>query len=251
MVYDRLQTGFAFPHHPRYSVHDFIAGECNREALTWLEAVWPEQRLALFGPAGCGKSHLLHVWAKQAGAVLLGGQTLLDLEGVPASGALVLDDADTVRDETLLLHLLNTARDRGMRLLLSGRIAPARWPVRLPDLSSRLRAITAAEIGPPDDNLLAALCLRLVADRQMVVSPSVQAWLLRHLPRSPAALREALVRLDRASLVAQAPITRAMAVRVLAAELSAAAGRDEGFASGGDAQEDANGDPSCSAPRFL
>ena len=66
------------------------------------------------------------------------------------NGALALDDADTVAAEPLLLHLLNTARDRGLRVLLAGRTPPSRWPVRLPDLSSRLRAITAVEIRPPE-----------------------------------------------------------------------------------------------------
>ena len=69
---------------------------------------------------------------------MLAGQTLAGLEDVPLTGALALDDADTVADEELLFHLLNTARDRGLRLLLSGRTAASRWPVRLPDLSSRL-----------------------------------------------------------------------------------------------------------------
>ena len=106
----------------------------------------------------------------------------------PNSGALALDDADTVASEPLLLHLLNTARDRGLRVLLSGHAAPSRWPVRLPDLSSRLRAITAVEIRPPSDDLLAALLVRLLSDRQLSVAQSVQDWLLTRLPRSPAVL---------------------------------------------------------------
>ncbi len=52
---------------------------------------------------------------------------------MPDSGALALDDADTVASEPLLLHLLNTARDRGLRVLLSGRtraVALAGSPAR-------------------------------------------------------------------------------------------------------------------------
>jgi chromosomal replication initiation ATPase DnaA len=85
----------------------------------------------------------------------------------------------------------------------------------LPDLSSRLRAIAPVEIGPPGDDLLAALLMRLIADRQLAVSQVVQDWLLLRLPRSPAALREAVARLDRESLVSGHAITRALAGRVL------------------------------------
>ncbi|HEY4043930.1 MAG TPA: chromosomal replication initiator DnaA [Rhodopila sp.] len=220
MQNDPLQLPLPFRHQPHFDARDFVAAESNREALVWLEAApmaarWPEGRLALFGPAGCGKSHLLHIWAERSGAVLLSGPAVTDLADVPPDGLLAVDDTDAVGDETLLLHLLNTARDRGLRLLLSGRAAPSRWPVGLPDLSSRLRAITAVEIREPEDELLAALLMRLLADRQLAVTEAVQAWLLLRLPRSAAALREAVVRLDRESLASGTAITRALAARVL------------------------------------
>ncbi|MDE2517725.1 MAG: chromosomal replication initiator DnaA, partial [Rhodospirillales bacterium] len=67
-----------FGHEPVFTAADFVAGESNREALAWLSgpdggAGWPDRRLALFGPAGCGKSHLLHIWRERSGAVLLPG----------------------------------------------------------------------------------------------------------------------------------------------------------------------------------
>lgn len=212
---DPNQLPLPFQHQPRYDARDFIAAATNQQARAWLAAAWPDRRLALFGPPGCGKSHLLHIWARQTGATLLAGQTLSDLEGLPERGAVALDDGDLVREETLLLHFLNTARDRGLRLLMAGRAAPARWPVRLPDLSSRLRAITTAEVHEPDDELLAMLLKRLIADRQLVVTQAAEDWMLTHLSRSPAALREAVALLDRESLVSGGPVTRTLATRVL------------------------------------
>jgi chromosomal replication initiation ATPase DnaA len=115
---------------------------------------------------------------------------------------------------------LNIARDCGLRLLLAARSAPSRWPVRLADLSSRLRAMTAVEIGPPDDELLAALLKRLVADRQLVMTQAAQDWVLHHLSRSPATIREAVARLDRESLASGVAITRSLAVTVLKDDLA-------------------------------
>jgi DnaA regulatory inactivator Hda len=215
MRYDRFQLPLPFQHQPRFDARDFIPAWSNREALAWLETEWPDRRLALFGPEGCGKSHLLHIWARRTGAAVLSGPALTDLDCLPPNGALVLDDGDTVRDETLLFHLLNTARDRELRLLLSGRAAPSRWPVRLPDLTSRLRAIAAVEVRQPDDELLAALLMRLIAERQLSVTQTVQDWLLLRLPRSPAALCEVVARLDRESLVSGTAITRPLAARIL------------------------------------
>jgi chromosomal replication initiation ATPase DnaA len=247
-VHERLQLPLPFKHEPRYDALDFLPASSNEEALAWFGTDWPERRLALFGPAGCGKSHLLHIWATRTGGTLLTGQTLTgqtlaDLNGVPERGALALDDADTVMDEKLLFHLLNTARDRGLALLLSGRFAPSRWPVRLPDLSSRLRAITAVEIRQPSDDLLTALLMRLLADRQLAVTQAVQEWLLLRLPRSPSALREAVVRLDRASLASGSAITRSLAAKVLAEGDFAVAESDEVSMSAVD--------PSSEPPGFL
>ncbi len=153
---------------------------------------------------------------------MLAGPMMTDLEAIPASGALALDDADKVGSDTLLLHLLNTARDRGLHVLMAGQAPPSRWSVRLPDLSSRLRAITAVEIHPPSDDLLAALLLHLLSDRQLKVAQPVQDWLLSRLPRSPATLRRAVARLDQESLAFGKAITRPLAARVLESDLTAA-----------------------------
>ena len=248
MLSERRQLLLPFPHAPGYDSRDFLPADSNQEALAWLETDWPDRRMALWGPGGCGKSHLLHIWAERIGAKRLTGpiltdQTLLDLDRMPESGALALDDADTVTSEPLLLHVLNTARDRDLSVLLSGRTAPARWPVRLPDLSSRLRAITAVEIRPPSDDLLAALLMRLLSDRQLSVTQPVQDWLLTRLPRSPATLRQAVVRLDRASLAFGKAITRSLAAKVLI----------EGGFAGADAEEvSLSGiDPSSQPPGLL
>jgi DnaA regulatory inactivator Hda len=233
MPYERLQLPLPFPHQPGYAALDFLPDDSNQDALAWLSrsAGWPDRRLALWGQGGCGKSHLLNIWAEQSRGVLLTGQALRNLEDVPETGALALDDTDTVADERILLHLLNTARDRGLCVLLSGRTPPARWPVRLPDLSSRLKAITAVEIQPPSDALLRALLTRMAADRQLRLGEAVQEWLLLRLPRSPAALREAVARLDRESMARQQPITRALAARVLDMAEIAVTDADEIFIS--------------------
>ncbi|WP_216856137.1 chromosomal replication initiator DnaA [Acidisphaera sp. S103] len=256
MPSERLQLLLPFPYAPGYDARDFLPAASNREALAWLDADWPDRRLALFGPAGCGKSHLLHIWAERSGARILTGQmlteqTLPELDDMSGNGALALDDADTARPDTVLLHLLNTARDRGLRVVLAGRAAPSRWPVRLADLSSRLRAITAVEIRPPSDDLLAALLVHLLADRQLNVAQPVQDWLLTRLPRSPSVLRQVVAQLDRTSLVVGKPITRALAAGILADGGFAIAEGDESAIADGDEVSMSGVDPSSQPPGFL
>ena len=148
----------------------------------------------------------------------------------PSGSGIALDDADEAGDEIALLHLLNAAAEAGMKLLIAGRQPPARWPVRLPDLASRLRAIIAVPIDPPEDGLLAALLARLLSDRQLAVPEPVRTHLLARLPRTHAALAEAARRLDLAGLALGGRVTRAVADRVIA-EMAAGAGLETGLAS--------------------
>ncbi len=225
---------------------DLIEDASNAEALAWLDQPdrWPGRRLALFGPEGVGKTHMARAFAAAHRWRWLDGPALRGLQA-PAGDGAVVDDADAVPDEQTLLHLLNLAAERGEGLLLVGRDPPARWPVRLPDLASRLRAVTAIGIGHPGDALLGALLAKLFADRQLRVAPEVQAWLLARLPREAAALAEAVARLDRAALVAGLPVTRPLARAALEGW--------DGFgpAPGDDASETNTAVPSPPVPALL
>ena len=212
------QLTLKFPTRQRYAATDFLQAPCNAAALTWLArtADWPNRRLALWGEAGNGKTHLMHIWAERSGAVLLRGPTLHDLPDLPTRGGIALDEADATANEPALLHLLNAASEAGLPVLMAGRAPPSRWKTRLADLASRLRAVAAVEIGAPDDDLLRALLVRLAKERQLVVSEAVHEWLLRRLPRTPAALREAMARLDKAALASGSAVTRVLAASALA-----------------------------------
>lgn len=220
------QLALPFVRRPDYRADDFLAAASNAEARAWLarSESWPDGRLALAGEAGCGKTHLLHLWAGPdavwEGPFLRDPLVFSGARLAPAR--LALDDADACLDEAALLHLLNHAWESGIRLLLAGRTPPARWPVRLPDLASRLRAVTTVSIGAAEDALLAALLARLFAERQLMVSAAVQDFLLTRLPRTPGALREAVARLDRRALALGGRISRPLAAEV-AAELSGVA----------------------------
>lgn len=200
---------------PRYVPADFLASASNAEAVAWLSrpTEWPGARLAIWGEAGCGKTHLLHVWREKSGAMILHGPDLRAFVDLPPHG-IAVDHADAA-DEISLFHLLNAAGEAGLPLLLASRSAPARWPARLPDLRSRLRATTAVQIAPPDDSLLRAVLPRLLADRLIRLPEPVLRWLLNRLPRTVPLLAEAVARLDTVALEHHRDITVPMAREVL------------------------------------
>jgi chromosomal replication initiation ATPase DnaA len=212
------QLLFAFEHQAASGREDFMPAPGNRDALAWLERwpAWPAPALVLHGPPGCGKSHLARIWAARAAACRLDPAALPTADLVPR--AAVLDPAEPIADEVALLQLYNRLAEQGGHLLLTARRPVAAWTVGLPDLASRLRAAPAVAIGPPDDDLLAALLLKLFDDRQLEVSEGVIGYLVRHMERSFAAARTVVEALDAHALQQQRPVTVALARAVLAAQ---------------------------------
>ncbi|SFK29048.1 HdaA/DnaA family protein [Falsiroseomonas stagni] len=195
---------------------DWVPDVSNAEALAWLAApaTWPLHRLALSGPPGTGKSHLLAIAAADHGWRHLQGPALTQAEALAPAPGTVLDQADQAEESTLF-HLINQAAATGAPLLLAARLPPARWATTLPDLASRLRATHAVGLAEPSDGLLAALLTKHLADRQLRLDPAVQAWLLARLPRDAASLGAAIAALDDAALAQSVPITRPFARQIL------------------------------------
>lgn len=222
-----VQLALDLPHDPSFGRADFLVTDCNREALGWIERWpdWPAPALVLHGPARSGKTHLARLWCERGGGRLIGGEALTRAEpaelAVAAAVAVAVDDCERAPERSLL-HLYNCCAETGAGLLVVAREAPARWPIALPDLASRLRAAPAAAIGAPDDALLAAVLVKHFADRQLRVEPAVVAFLVPRMERSFAAAAAVVARLDGHTLGTRRRIGIALARRVLA-EMEAAA----------------------------
>jgi len=213
------QLPLLIPTRRDYGEAGFLTAASNEAARVWLgrTEIWPDRRLALWGGEDRGKTHLLRIWAARTGAKVVDGPSLTGFPEVMSVAGAAVDDADRA-DEAALLHVLNTARDLGLPVLLAARLPPARWPVTLPDLASRLRAITAVEVEAPDDDLLRLLLLRWLAERRLVADESLHDRLLLRLPRSPEVLLAAVARLDQEALTSRKrTVTPAMVRDALAA----------------------------------
>lgn len=213
------QLALALPHRTALGRADFLVSACNEAALGWIERWpdWPAHALVLSGPPGSGKSHLAGLWRAKSGATPVAGAALAgrDPAALAHAGPVVLDDAEAAT-ERALLHLYNCCGEAVASLLIVARMAPAQWPIALPDLASRLRALPEVAVGAPDDALLAAVLVKHFADRQLTPRPEIVDFLVRRMERSFAAAAALAERLDRLALAAGGKLTFRLAEAALA-----------------------------------
>ena len=216
------QFVFDFPA-PERSSSSFLVTEANRDAMRLVGApqLWTPAACVV-GPRGSGKTHLAQDYfseaqlfpatvlqsdasaqSEESGAGLGDAPSrLLEMVGRP-NVHVVLDKIDDVFEaenssaaERALFHIFNRAAERGAKILLLARTPPARWPVALPDLRTRLRTVPVARIEGPDDALLAHLLRKRFGDLGFIIETPTIQYLLTRLPRSFEAVEDAVRRVN-------------------------------------------------------
>ena len=126
------QLTLPFAEELTYATEDFCPAPSNATAREWLARTddWSNGRLVLWGEPGCGKTHLLHIWAQARNAEIMNSAGLHGLHR--AETPIALDDADIAPDPLALLHLLNNAAEAGSRCCSPPACRPRAWPTSWP-----------------------------------------------------------------------------------------------------------------------
>lgn len=214
------QLVLALAHRPAHGAEDFIVSGCNQAAVASVDGWpdWPNAPLLIMGDAGAGKTHLANVWRSKSGAALYLAQELDDaaVREIAGRGAGVVENIERgVAAEQALFHLINLAREGSIDLLLTSRVPPGALAFRIPDLGSRFHALPVVEIAAPDDDLLRAVLVKLLNDRQLPATPAAIGYLVRYMDRSMASAIAIVEAIDRALWRRPGIVTRAVASRVL------------------------------------
>ena len=200
---------------------DFFVSGANAAAVAGIEGWrdWPHGKMVLVGPEASGKTHLAHVWAGMSGAQVVKATDVAALSHDGAYPALVVEDVDRIEGaaaEIALFHLHNAVLGQGGRLLLTARTSPTRWRIGLPDLASRMQQAGVLKLEGPDDALLAAVMVKLAADRQLALGPDLISYAVLRMERSFAAARRLVEAIDTRALRDKSRPTKPMIASLLA-----------------------------------
>lgn len=192
------------------SLDNFIVGE-NQELLARLRTQAASgcfDALYLWGPAGCGKSHLLAASAglalRRRPVLLLASGPKADEFAAPPGGLLIVDDIDKLDEaaQIALFRIFNTARLLGLGLLLAGGSPPLKLQLR-EDLRTRIGQSLIYEVKTLNDEQKAAALRRHALERGLKVDDGLVRYLLAHGRRDLPSLLAVLDHLDHATLERQ------------------------------------------------
>lgn len=214
-----LQLGF----NEEQGFTEFHAGDNAEtvEHLRYFLAADGETLIFLWGEKGQGKTHLLQACCQEANRLNLSLfylplATMLShgikvLEGIDQQQLVCLDDIDILAGnaewEHALFVLFNRILDNRHKLIVTASKPPSELPICLPDLKTRLSWGLTLMLKPlTDEDKLQALTLQ-AHNIGLKLEPAVGRFLLTHCRRDLPSLRELLLRLDHASLVAKRRLT--------------------------------------------
>jgi len=174
---------------------DFMVGNCNHLAVSMIEG-WPKDwapypTLTLYGPKGCGKSHLAAVWQNKSRARVLDPKSFMkeQVENlIERKENLIMDGLEFLigdkAQEEKLFHLYNGFLQQENFFLGLSTTSPEKLKFEIRDLESRLRASGSAEIRPPDDELLMRVLLKRLSDQNLTVDQDGLDYILCRMERS-------------------------------------------------------------------
>jgi Bacterial dnaA protein len=168
---------------------DFLVTDCNRSVADHLEhwSRWPVRASVLVGSRKSGRSLLGRIFLSNTG-----GQLIDDAEG---------------HTEASIFHAWNEAQESRKPLLITALRPPSEWPVRLPDLKSRLGATPMVILDFPDIALCEQLLVHLLNRRGVIVPMDVARFIASRMDRSYIEIQRIVDALDQASLSAKRAIT--------------------------------------------
>jgi chromosomal replication initiation ATPase DnaA len=181
-----MQLALKFNHKNEYNVQDFFVTESNKAAY---KAVckfpeWDFFCLMLLGAQSSGKTHLAKIWQgiSNAQEINLSEDFLSKLD---ANNNFIVEVTEALSEDEQknLFYIYNYVRENNGFLLITSPFEVDDF-CTIPDLKSRLKIATKAEILPPDDDLLKLLFSKSFSDRQMQVNPMIIDFLVKRVARS-------------------------------------------------------------------
>ena len=213
------QLIFTFPFKKSYLSQDFYVSKNNFNAFKLIESwpKWSSRFVNIFGPKGCGKTHLANVLMSKIQSVLTSAKKVDEeiLNRYKTKECLIIDDFENNIDEKLLYSVINMAFQDNKYLIISSPISLKKFKIKLKDLNSRFASFIDIGIDLPTDDLLRVILTKNFSDKQIQVSKKNIDYILKNIDRSYEKVNSFVNSIDNLSLIKAKPINLQLIKNVL------------------------------------
>tara|TARA_B100000767_G_scaffold248382_1_gene249247 strand:- start:709 stop:1371 length:663 start_codon:yes stop_codon:yes gene_type:complete len=199
-----------FDYEQNFKDDDFYVSKSN-EHIFYLLNQWPKWEknfLNISGDKFSGKTHLVNIFIKKFKGIKLDSKNLKneDLKMIKTHRNIILEDLSKNIDEKLIYSLFNIVDLDNKYIITTSEVPIVNIDFSLTDLKSRTKNFLLHNIEKPDDELMFALILKNLSDRQISIDKKLIDFIIKRIDRSYGKIFDFIYKIDELSLKMKKPI---------------------------------------------
>ena len=207
---DLNQLLLNFNYKKNFNYDNFYVSKSNFYAFEILEKwpKWEKNILNVHGEKFSGKSHLANIFCKKKNSKKINEKQLNDeiLKELKLFEIIVLDNFENMTDERIIYALFNLVDNDNKYLVINSLSPINEIKFKLNDLNSRSKNCLFAKIDSPDDDLIFAIILKNLSDRQITIDKKLIDFIIKRIDRSYGKISDFIYKIDELSLKKKKPI---------------------------------------------
>ena len=193
-----------FDYEQNFRDDDFYVGKSNHYAFELINKwpKWEKNFLNISGEKFSGKTHIANIFLKRFNGIKIKTSELNDenLKTIKPHQNIVLEDLSLEINEKLIYTLFNIIDQDNKFLIITSTKPIVEMDFQLEDLRSRTKNCLLAKIENPDDELMFALILKNLSDRQITLDKKLIDFIIKRIERSYGKIFEFIYKIDKISL---------------------------------------------------
>ena len=201
---DLTQEIIKFDYDQNFKIEDFYVSKSNKHIFDFLNRWpnWEKNFLNISGESFSGKTHLVNIFLKKFKGIKIESNLLKneDLKKIKIHQNIVIENLTTAIDENLFFTLCNIIDQDNKYLIVTSNQAIVNMEFSLNDLKSRSKNFLLQNIEKPDDELIFALILKNLSDRQISLDKKLIDFVIKRIDRSYGKIVDFIYKIDEISL---------------------------------------------------
>ena len=193
-----------FNYEQNFKDQDFYVAKSNEFSFKLLNSwpKWEKNFVNLIGQKFSGKSHLVNIFLEKFKGIKIEANELTNdtLKQIKIFENIIIENFNDQIDENLFFTLLNIIDQDNKYLILTSKKPIVEHLFKLDDLNSRSKNFLLSHIEKPSDDLMFALILKNLSDRQISIDKKLIDFIIKRIDRSYGKIFDFIYKIDELSL---------------------------------------------------